>query len=247
MRHWTVSLLRDGHTSRQWHVWSDVLTVGSHGAAKVRLPLPVEPWALRLSELPEATDFQVGEFLLRIQDTTTERANLWERAQVRMENVSRQPDTLRWPDLHPTPWGTAVLALCLAGLTHWTAEQFASTPAQDQDASRQSVQQLAPAPSFSQPAAPFAPPPLQTLTLGIPTSGNDGIGRGTAPTRVGTSIVVKSTSHAPSGSSSGSSDLAKDLAAPAQPLVHSVVSAPWPAADSRSWESLDQPPPEPPH
>ena len=247
MRHWTVSLLRDGHTSRQWHVWSDVLTVGSHGAAKVRLPLPVEPWALRLSELSEATEFQVGEFLLRIQDTTIERANLWERAQVRMEHVSRQPDTLHRSDLHPTPWGTAVLALCLAGLTHWTAEQFASSPSQDQDTPRPSVQQIAPAPSVTQPIAPFAPPPLQTLNLGNPSSGNDGIGRSAAPARVGTSIVAKSTSHAPSASSSGSSDLAKDLASPAQPLVHSAVSAPWPAADSRSWESLDQPPPAPPH
>lgn len=247
MRHWTVSLLRDGRTSRQWHVWSDVLTVGSHGAAKVRLPLPVEPWALRLTELTEASEFQVGEFLLRIQDTTTERASLWERAQVRMENSSRQGESPRGPDLHPTPWGTAVLALCLAGLTHWTAEQFASSPSQDPDSPRPSVQQVSSNPTISTPTAPFATTPLQALNPGSPTSGSVGIGRGLAPSRVGTAIVVMSKSPSPNGTTGGSSDLAKDLAPPTPPLVQSVVSAPWPAAGSRSWESLDQPPPEPPH
>lgn len=248
MRHWTVSLLRDGHTSRQWHVWSDVLTVGSHGAAKVRLPLPVEPWALRLTELAEPSDFQVGEYLLHIQDTTTERATLWERAQVRMDTVARQTNPPQRPDLHPTPWGTAVLALCLAGLTHWTAERFASSPADDQSSSRPSVSSAASAGiTAAQPAAPFAATPVQVLDSGLAGSGLGAVGRGAAPAAVGTSIVVKSSHQAPSGGNGPSSDLGKDLAPPPSSHASSVVSAPWPAAGSRSWESRDQPPPEPPH
>lgn len=247
MRHWTVSLLRDGHTSRQWHVWSDVLTVGSHGAAKVRLPLPVEPWALRLTELAEASQFQVGEYLLHIQDTTTERTSLWERAQVRMDAVARQPNPNARPDLHPTPWGTAVLALCLAGLTHWTAEQFASTHSADEASSRPTVQQAGPTSAIAapQPAAPFAAAP--SLASRPSGSATEGIGRGMVPANVGTSIVVESPQQKSRGTSGGSSDLAKDLAPPATHHVPSVVSASWPDAGSRSWESLDQPPPEPPH
>lgn len=248
MRHWTVSLLRDGHTSRQWHVWSDVLTVGSHGAAKVRLPLPVEPWALRLTELAEPSHFQVGEYLLLVQDTTTERATLWERAQVRMDTLARQTNPPQRPDLHPTPWGTAVLALCLAGLTHWTAEQFASSPSADRDTTRPSVQS-APSTAISppQPASPFAPAAVQALASRQPGTGLADVGRGPVPASVGTSIVVKPPQQKAPGSSGGSSDLAKDLAPPSPQHLPSVVSAPWPAAGSRSWESLDQPPPEPPH
>lgn len=247
MRHWTVSLLRDGRTSRQWHVWSDVLTVGSHGAAKVRLPLPVEPWALRLTELAEPSQFQVGEYLLLIQDTTTERATLWERAQVRMDTVARQTNPHARPDLHPTPWGTAILALCLAGLTHWTAEQFASTQTADETSPRQTVQQPGPSSAIAapQPSAPFAP--AQALASRPSGSVAEGIGRGVVPASVGTSIVVESPHQKSRGSSGGSSDLAKDLAPPTSQHVQSVVSAPWPAAGSRSWESHDQPPPEPPH
>lgn len=247
MRHWTVSLLREGHTSRQWHVWSDVLTVGSHGAAKVRLPLPVEPWALRLTELAEPSQFQVGEYLLLIQDTTTERATLWERAQVRMDTVARQTNPQARPDLHPTPWGTAVLALCLAGLTHWTAEQFASTQTAGDPSSRPTLQQPGPSSAIAapQPAAPYAP--VKALASQPSGSLTSGIGRGLVPTSVGTSIVVESPHQKSQGGSGGTSDLGKDLAPPAPQHVQSVVSAPWPAADSRSWESRDQPPPEPPH
>jgi len=48
MRYWKVSLVHEGRTAREWHLRTETLTVGSNGANAVRLPPPVEPFALRL-------------------------------------------------------------------------------------------------------------------------------------------------------------------------------------------------------
>ena len=87
MKYWKVSLLREGRCARQWHVRTEVLTVGSHGSNKVRLPPPVDAFALQISELSEAETHEVGPFTLLIEDETHQRNELWSVAKVRVEEA----------------------------------------------------------------------------------------------------------------------------------------------------------------
>jgi len=242
MRHWTVSLLRDGRTSREWHVWAETLTIGSHGAAKVRLPLPVEPWALRLTELPEPQLFEIGEYLVRIADTTAERTTLWERAQVRIETATHAQDVAsRTEPAQPSTLRTAFAALCLAGITHLTAEHLAA------DRQDSAVPSAGPALAYARtsPEAPFVVrPPAPSASTGTLAAG---IGTNPAPKSAPTSIVLvpspQQTGYAPNSGAPLPLDLEVQHPSP----QHASASATWPPGASRSWKSLDQPPPEPPH
>lgn len=245
MKHWTVSLLHEGSVAREWHVWAETLTVGSHGAAKVRLPLPAEPWALRISELPEPQTFQVAEFTLRISDTTAERTRLWERAQVRIE-VARLRAECEPEDSVPTgpsTLHTAVTALCLAGLTHWLGELLADRDPQALEL--QAVTSLAVAARpIEGPRSPFAlcdsvasPEIVVNLAAGIAKS--------KAPLVVRTVILSASSTH-PRRTSQGSGDGLFALA-PDDPQRTALALASRLDHGPETWESLDQPPPEPPH
>jgi len=246
MKHWTVSLVCEGRVAREWHVWAETLTVGSHGAAKVRLPLPAEPWALRISELPEPRMFQVAEFTLRIADTTAERARLWERAQIRIETalVRAEREAEAAAPIGPSTLQTAVTALCLAGFTHWLADMLVVGDSTDHEL--QAVIALAVAsPPPATPQAPFAscdsvvaPVDAGVLVAGIAAS--------KAPTAIRTAIVsvpVAHPEHASHGSGGGLFAHASDTDLPRTALV----LAHWPDHGPETWESLDQPPPEPPH
>ena len=177
MRYWKVSLLRDGRTAREWHVHAEVLTVGSNGANAVRLPPPVEPFALRLESAPEPADHEVGPYLLRVEDETLRRERLWSQAQERIEQVSLvccEPAR----EAH-SPARLALAAFALVGITNLAANLLVddhressrairsrsvqtSTPANPVAFSADSAQHplLVAAPAASPRMAAIAPAPL---------------------------------------------------------------------------------------
>jgi len=116
MKYWKVSLLREGRCARQWHVRAEVLTVGSHGSNKVRLPPPVEAFALQLSELGEAMTQEVGPFTLLIEDETHERNQLWSVAKSRVEEAVSAAAVA--PREAPVPVRVAIATFTLLGLTN---------------------------------------------------------------------------------------------------------------------------------
>ncbi|MCB9497310.1 MAG: hypothetical protein H6686_10545 [Fibrobacteria bacterium] len=245
MRHWTVSLLREGRISREWHVWAETLTVGSHGAAKVRLPLPVEPWALRISELPTAELFEVGEFTLRIADTTHERSRLWERAQIRIESARKQTEsTSQARATLPGPFRTAIAALCLAGITQWTAESL-SNPDSEPLRVAPSIQ-VVDAPEI-QPQAPFVHVADAPARETLPTSGIHSVSRASAPPSVLAAISTSRSGNGPTLVASPDGHSIGALTSEPYTLGASSPGTSWTISDPVRFSSLDQPPPEPPH
>lgn len=246
MRHWTVSLVRDGSVSRQWHVWAETLTIGSHGAAKVRLPLPVEPWALRLSELPEPQTFQLAEFTVQVADTTSERSRLWESAQVRIERarIRAEREGEASVPTGPSTFKTAVTGLCLAGFTHWLADILADRH-DDRDVPRTTSAVLLQLPSQAVPESPF-----QTIDREVIAAKSgyllSGIGSAKDPSGK-RSIQLSTPSQGPERASRGSWGGVSPWAPESESPRAALAAASWPQHGPESWESLDQPPPEPPH
>ncbi len=119
MKYWKVSLLHEGRTAREWHVRAEVLTVGSHGSNKVRLPPPVEAFALQFSELPEATTFEVGPYTLVVEDETHQRNAMWTDARSRVQEAVSAASVA--PRETPVPVRAAIAACTLLGLTNLVA------------------------------------------------------------------------------------------------------------------------------
>jgi len=116
MKYWKVSLLREGRCARQWHVRAEVLTVGSHGSNKVRLPPPVEAFALQISELGDTETHEIGPFTLLIEDETHQRNQLWTVAQIRVEEAVSAAAVA--PREAPVPVRVAIATFTLLGLTN---------------------------------------------------------------------------------------------------------------------------------
>lgn len=246
MRHWTVSLVREGSVTRQWHVWAETLTIGSHGAAKVRLPLPVEPWALCLSELPAPQTFQLAEYTLQVSDTTSERARLWEGAQVRIEHarvrVERERETT--VPTGPSTLQTAVTALCLAGLTHWLATALAEPESERLEPRPAGIELLA-LPVLSAPQAPFDIVDRGAIAVkaGYILGGIGGVKAPSDRRSIQLGAPSSPSERTSNGSWGGVSPWA-----PESDLPRTVLATPsWGSHGPDAWESIDQPPPEPPH
>lgn len=179
MRYWKVSLLHDGRTAREWHVRAEVLTVGSHGSNTVRLPPPVEAFALRLEDLPSTETVQVGSFLLKIEDETRLRNTLVNRAQRRFEQAELQVAAELPREAH-SPARILVAAFTLAGLTHLTASFLGSQSSSEEPrAVRQMVQMVshlaapAPEPSYTASYASLSKPaqaPVSEILSVAPSS-----------------------------------------------------------------------------
>ena len=119
MKYWKVSLLHEGRTAREWHVRAEVLTVGSHGSNKVRLPPPVDAFALQFTELPEATTFEVGPYTLLVEDETHQRNAMWTDARSRVQEAVSAASVA--PRETPVPVRAAIAACTLLGLTNLVA------------------------------------------------------------------------------------------------------------------------------
>ncbi len=119
MKYWKVSLLHEGRTAREWHVRTEVLTVGSHGSNKVRLPPPVEAFALQFTELAEPTTFEVGPYTLQVEDETLQRHLMWTDARSRVQEAVSAASVA--PRETPVPVRAAIAACTLLGLTNLVA------------------------------------------------------------------------------------------------------------------------------
>jgi hypothetical protein len=97
-------------------VRADVLTVGSHGSNKVRLPPPVEAFALQITELSAARTCEVGPFTLVVEDETHERSELWTEARLRVNDAVSAASAA--PREAPVPIRAAIAAFTLLGLTN---------------------------------------------------------------------------------------------------------------------------------
>jgi hypothetical protein len=93
-----------------------VLTVGSHGSNKVRLPPPVEAFALQFSELSEAQTCEVGPFTLLVEDETHERSEMWSEARSRVNDAVSAASAA--PREAPVPIRAAIAVFTLLGLTN---------------------------------------------------------------------------------------------------------------------------------
>lgn len=179
MRYWKVSLLHDGRTAREWHVRAEVLTVGSHGSNTVRLPPPVEAFALRLEDVPTSDTVQVGSYLLKIEDETRLRNTLVNRAQRRFEQAELQVAADLPREAH-SPARILVAAFAMAGLTHLTASLLGSQSSNEEPrAVRQVVQMVshlatpAPEPSYAASYASLSKPagaPVSEILSVAPSS-----------------------------------------------------------------------------
>jgi len=119
MRYWKVSLLGEGRTTREWHVRSEALSIGSNGANLVCLPPPVEAFALRLESVSGTEIHEIGPYLLRVEDETDERGRLWNLAQERIQHAREVVADA--PRETPATSRIVLAAFALVGLTNFTA------------------------------------------------------------------------------------------------------------------------------
>jgi len=85
MRHWKITLMRDGRSQRQWHLRGDKVTVGSHPSCNVRLPRPApEVLATLEGALPDACEFGWDDSVVLVEDVTSGMNSLLRQAKVRI-------------------------------------------------------------------------------------------------------------------------------------------------------------------
>lgn len=81
MRHYHVTLERQDRSVRQWSIWADQLTIGSHPRSALVLPSPIATHAAVL-EHDGVLDLPIGRLL--VHDDTSMQESLWAKARVRM-------------------------------------------------------------------------------------------------------------------------------------------------------------------
>lgn len=111
MRHFQVTLERQDRSVRQWSLWADTLTVGSHPLSTLVMPSPVPAHAGAFSH-DGVLDLPVGRLL--VHDDTEIQQSLWAKARERIA-LSRR---LEWrePGARDKARSIALSALSLFGL-----------------------------------------------------------------------------------------------------------------------------------
>ncbi len=111
MRHFQVTLERQDRSVRQWSLWADTLTVGSHPLCTLVMPSPVAAHAGAFSH-DGTLDLPVGRLL--VHDDTEIQQSLWAKARERIA-LSRR---LEWrePGTRDKARSIALSALSLFGL-----------------------------------------------------------------------------------------------------------------------------------
>lgn len=111
MRHYSITLERHDRSVRQWSVWAETLTVGSHPRSALVLPEPIAPHAAVL-EHDGVLELPIGRLL--VHDDTPLREHLWTKARERMALARK----LEWrePGAHDRKRTLAMAALSLFGL-----------------------------------------------------------------------------------------------------------------------------------
>lgn len=119
MRHYSITLERQDRSVRQWSVWAETLTVGSHPRSALVLPEPIAPHAAVL-EHDGVLELPIGRLL--VHDDTPVREHLWTKARERMALARR----LEWrePGANDRKRKLALAALSLFGLLGLLAMRF---------------------------------------------------------------------------------------------------------------------------
>ena len=111
MRHYSITLERQDRSVRQWSIWADTLTIGSHPRSALVLPEPIAPHEAVL-EHDGVLELPIGRLL--VHDDTPIREHLWAKARERMALARK----LEWrePGAHDRRRTLAMAALSLFGL-----------------------------------------------------------------------------------------------------------------------------------
>ena len=111
MRHYSITLERHDRSVRQWSVWAETLTVGSHPRSALVLPEPIAPHEAVL-EHDGVLELPIGRLL--VHDDTPLREHLWTKARERMALARK----LEWrePGANDRKRTLAMAALSLFGL-----------------------------------------------------------------------------------------------------------------------------------
>jgi len=119
MRHYNITLERQDRSVRQWSLWANSLTIGSHPRSALVLPAPVAMHAA-VFEHDGVLDLPMGRLL--IHEDTPMRESLWVKARERM-TLARK---LEWkePGTRDKRRSLALAALSLFGITGLAAMQF---------------------------------------------------------------------------------------------------------------------------
>lgn len=86
MRHWKITLMRDGRSQRQWHLRGEAVSVGALPTCSVRLPRPAPDLLLEVAGA-QAEPIQVpwNDAILLVEDVTCTVDSLLRQAKVRIE------------------------------------------------------------------------------------------------------------------------------------------------------------------
>ena len=111
MRHFHITLARKDRSVREWSLWADTLTIGSHPHCSIVLPSPIPSVAATVAG-EGFVDLPIGRFL--IHEDTALWESLWRKARDRMA-VARLMDW-REPGAGDKRRTAALVALGVAGI-----------------------------------------------------------------------------------------------------------------------------------
>lgn len=93
MRHWKITLMRDGHCQRQWHLRGGSVAVGALPTCDVRLPRPAPDVLAELDGAQSGPhEFVWDDSVVVIEDITSEANALLRLARTRIEAQPRRAD-----------------------------------------------------------------------------------------------------------------------------------------------------------
>jgi len=91
MRHWKITLMRDGHCQRQWHLRGDSVAVGALPTCDVRLPRPAPDVLAELDGAQSGPhEFAWADAVVVIEDVTSQVNALLRLARTRIEAQPRR-------------------------------------------------------------------------------------------------------------------------------------------------------------
>lgn len=113
MRHWKITLMRDGRSQRQWHLRGESVTVGALPTCQVRLPRPAPDVLAEVKGAQNAPqEFQWDDAVILIEDVTCTADSLLRQAKVR---ISAEPEREAWSSQN-TPATLMAMALLIAAV-----------------------------------------------------------------------------------------------------------------------------------
>lgn len=122
MRHWKITLMRDGRSQRQWHLRGEAVSVGALPTCSVRLPRPAPDLLLEVAGA-QSEPIQVpwNDAILLVEDVTCTVDSLLRQAKVRIETEAPREN---WnPQRIPATLVSLCLLLLAALISPFLADQ----------------------------------------------------------------------------------------------------------------------------